>query len=697
MPQDHNRELLDLLYNVSREVATALDLRTVLQRVLYAAVQYVGGERGTIVVVDDNGKAVDATIIYGTQFHDHTTLQLRETLERGLAGWVVRNREAVLLPDTSRDPRWLRRPDDSDDQTGAKSAISVPLLSRERLVGVLTLVHPIPNTFGLEHLELMQAIADQAGIAVSNARLYAESQRQARVMTALAEGAVAINASLRLVEVLQSILDQTSQALQVETAALALIDPSSGDLVFHAATGEYADSILRRRISVQHGVAGWVVREKRGVVVPVVGQDGRVATEEVFTNVNLRALACAPIQAQGQVIGVLEAINPISGTFDPDALLVMTGIGSLAGTTIQNAQLYSRLEAAHRRYRELFEDSIDPIILSDSEGHILEANRQAVELSGYPGEALRKMALDQLHEVKWDRTGLEYEKLKDGQTLCYESVLQCQDERQVPVEVYVRTVEFEESECLQWILRDVTERRNMDALREDLSAMIYHDLRSPLSNVISSLSVMAGMVDPVQSDEAHSLISIASNSTNRIQRMLSSLLDINRLESGQKIVTQQAVDPAVLVGDAVNEVHSAAESRKQTIDVHAPVGRLRQVWVDADMVRRVLINLLENAIKFTPVEGKIDVGAEPDGEWVRLWVQDTGPGVPEADKERIFDKFSRLRHKDAPSGLGVGLAFCRLAVQGHGGRIWEAGGAGKGARFVFTLPVTMREFQEKTK
>ena len=170
MPEDRSRVLLELLMNVSREVATALDLRTVLQRLLFAAIQYVGGERGSIVVMDDVGRPVDATIVYGKQFHEHTTQQLRDTVERGLAGWVVQNRKSALVPDTTKDERWLRRADDTPEKTGAKSAICVPLMTRERMVGVLTLVHSVPNVFDEQHLELMQAIADQASVAVLNAR-----------------------------------------------------------------------------------------------------------------------------------------------------------------------------------------------------------------------------------------------------------------------------------------------------------------------------------------------------------------------------------------------------------------------------------------------------------------------------------------------------------------------------------------------
>src|ERR671918_2583537 len=555
--QDRTKALLELLYNVSREVATALDLRTVLQRVLYEVMQNVGGERCSIVVLDDAGKAVDATIVYGKHVHEHTTLQLRDTVERGLAGWVIRNRKAALILDTSKDERWLMRPDDAMDKSGIKSAICVPLLAREKLVGVLTLVHPAPNGFSEEQLDLMQAIADQAGVAVLNARLYTESQRQARVMTALAEGAAAMNVSLRMEDVYQRILIQTIQALQVETVALGMID---GDyLIYRAATGQNAGNILGKRIALGDGIVGIAAWEGRSVVVSDVSQDKNFSDADKFGGVETRAIIVAPIQAQGRAIGVIEAINPIAKSFDPDALLVMTGIGGLAGTTIQNAQLFERLQAAHQRYHELFEDSIDPMLITGWDGHIIEANRQAALLSGYDHETLHSLTIDQLHEVNWNKTGMGFETLRANRTCSYESSLHRQDESLMPVEVHARRVEFDETDSIQWILRDITERKELDGLREDLTAMIYHDLRSPLANIVSSLDVLFSMVPEDDKETVLSILKIAENSTDRIQRLVSSLLDVNRLETGQPVADQKVVDTIQLITRAVLDVEPVAK------------------------------------------------------------------------------------------------------------------------------------------
>jgi PAS domain S-box-containing protein len=295
-------------------------------------------------------------------------------------------------------------------------------MARERLVGVLTLVHPKPGAYNKEHFSLMQAIADLSGIAVLNARLYAESQRQARVMTALAASAAAINASLRLDEVLQRILDETIKALQVETVALALKEANS-DMVFHAATGEHKQGIVGKRVLARQGVIGWVAHEGEGVVIPAVSDDKRFVPGERFDGLDAHALAVAPIHAQGRVIGILQAINPISGVFDPDALLVLTGIGNLAGSTIQHAQLFERLQAAHKRYRELFDDSVDPILVTSWDGEVHESNRQAAVITEYTSRQLLGMMIDQLNVMMPGDKMINMEKLKGGKIINYEALL----------------------------------------------------------------------------------------------------------------------------------------------------------------------------------------------------------------------------------------------------------------------------------
>jgi signal transduction histidine kinase len=296
-----------------------------------------------------------------------------------------------------------------------------------------------------------------------------------------------------------------------------------------------------------------------------------------------------------------------------------------------------------------------------------------------------------MHDVNFEKTGRKLEKIGDS-TIVYESILYDSNGGTHPVQVYVRKVVFDETESIQWILRDITERKDLDALREDLTAMIYHDLRSPLANIFSSLDMIAALIPTSEIETGEPLLKITYQSLDRIQRLISSLLDLNRLEQNQPVGEQEVISASILFEGALEAVKPGAEGRHQSIEVSV-AEKLPPVLVDVDMIRRVLINLMENAVKYTPEKGKILMGAKKDGEFIYIFVQDNGPGIPEADRERIFDKFTRLKNKAGSSGLGVGLAFCKLAVQGHGGKIWVEAAAApeKGSRFVFTLPVAKEE------
>ena len=237
-------------------------------------------------------------------------------------------------------------------------------------------------------------------------------------------------------------------------------------------------------------------------------------------------------------------------------------------------------------------------------------------------------------------------------------------------------------------MHDISERKLLDDLRNDLTSMVYHDLRSPLANIISSLDILGGIVE--KDETVTSILNIATNSTTRIERLINSLLDINRLESGQQIVSQKAVNLGELIQKTVQELKPATTSRKQTI-ITDIINDLPLVWVDEDMIRRVLINLVENATKFAPMQGKIQVGASTENNWVRVTVQDNGPGIPAEEREHIFEKYTRLKETRKTRGLGIGLAFCRLAVTGHGGIIGIDNGTKNGTKFFFTLPAATPE------
>ncbi|MFN8447119.1 MAG: ATP-binding protein [Anaerolineae bacterium] len=228
------------------------------------------------------------------------------------------------------------------------------------------------------------------------------------------------------------------------------------------------------------------------------------------------------------------------------------------------------------------------------------------------------------------------------------------------------------------------ETTQLEQLRRDLASMTYHDLRGLLQNIYSSLSGM----EPYVKDQviAMSLHRLAMQSARQMTRMVKGLLDIDVLEQGSKVVNKRRIPLRPMLDEVMELVRPSADQADQSISCEM-ADSLPDVQIDADMITRVLVNLIENAIKHTPANGRVTLRVRVKRDTVSFSVSDTGPGIPANHMKEIFDKFYRIRHTNAPTGVGLGLAFCRLAVEAHGGRIWVENLPDSGAVFTFTLPL----------
>jgi len=229
------------------------------------------------------------------------------------------------------------------------------------------------------------------------------------------------------------------------------------------------------------------------------------------------------------------------------------------------------------------------------------------------------------------------------------------------------------------VLSDVTEERAVARLREDLTQMLVHDLRNPLTSVVGSIEMLEGHPPREMADR---FLGVARLAADRMLALVNGILELSRLEHGEMPLALEAVDLDALVADTVQLFAPQARERDTRL--------MRQVAPDTPAVRadrgilgRVLQNLVGNALKFTPVGGQVRITATAAGDGVvSVRVADDGPGIPAALRPRLFQRFASGRQRE--SGTGLGLAFCRLAVEAHGGRIHVEGGPG--TTMAFTLP-----------
>lgn len=255
----------------------------------------------------------------------------------------------------------------------------------------------------------------------------------------------------------------------------------------------------------------------------------------------------------------------------------------------------------------------------------------------------------------------------------------------------VRTTIAQESFALSQRLRALASETEhlitVSQLRQDTIDLIVHDLRNPLSVIKASLELL-GTTLPATSLQEQKLVELARTSADRLLQMVESLLEAARQEhSGISLVRDRTALPP-LIEAAVDSVRSTAEQNGLALDVTLPAD-FPEALVDVEKLQRVVINLLDNAIAYTPDAGTITVDLETAGEVAVVSITDTGPGVPDAHRERIFERFGRVPGtRGRRRGFGLGLYFCRQVVEAHGGRIWvESGPKGIGSRFRFTLPL----------
>jgi PAS domain S-box-containing protein len=346
---------------------------------------------------------------------------------------------------------------------------------------------------------------------------------------------------------------------------------------------------------------------------------------------------------------------------------------------------------ADARFRHVFSEGFDPILLTDHTGKILDGNRQALSFFGIDRKALLEANIRDLHhpaEPLPDVSKLTGPGASSFQSRVIAGRVRDNRPRQVTltVEVRARRLTPGREGTWQWIYHDISSRVELEEMRQDLTAMLLHDLQSPLSNVISTLELLRLQMGSDGDAMTLELLDIASRSSGQLQRLIASLMDISRLEAGQPVGQQTAIELPKLIADAY-EMDEPNFARRGVVLYRLLPDDLRPLYVEPNVISRVLLNLFDNALKYSRDGERITVeGRAIDNGEVLISVSDQGNGIPKEYREIIFEKFRRIKNDSSSKGLGLGLAFCRLAVEAHGGRIWVDDAPGGGARFNLTLP-----------
>jgi PAS domain S-box-containing protein len=692
---------LDALGVISREITATLDLQHVFDTIVSRARAETNAATGQLGVVDPTGQFLKFVAWEGLP--PEVVAANRDTLwplERGgVAGRVLRTGQAARVADVRRDPDYV-----VTDPT-LRSELCVPILREERRLGVLVLESRQPEAFSEEDQAFAAQLAVQAAIAIDNARLFGEAQSRLREQSILYAAVAALASTLDMRVTYTAVSQQLTEAVDADLCVLSEYDADSGTLRKvepRHLSGAYA--------AQDHPATARLLSERTALVVRADDPQAPAPEAQALKADGYRVVLKLPMIASDQVVGLVDLYVRQPRHFADSELRLAQALANQGAIAIQNARLFRRVSEGRDRLAAVLNSTREGVLVLEASGVISLVNPRLEEFWGVSArdivgqnllELLKRPDLNLAERLGFQRDEIMelLMTLKAGLALSIQTAqFQISDPRPRVIERSGAPVLDHLARAIGWVivLRDITEEKEVEDMRGALSNMIVHDLRSPLNAVLASMHLIRDHVPTEhKSPVVAQALDVAFRSTNKVLGLVNNLLDISRMESGEGMLNRSAVNLDQLIAEVVTELTPLANEYGVFL-IHERAGNLPRVWADRDKIGRVLTNLVDNALKFTPSGGQVRVRAgaassnhAPNGAaGLECAVLDAGPGIPEDYRDRIFDRFAQIGGRQGRrSGTGLGLAFCKMAVEAHGGSIWVENRPEGGSKFSFTLPI----------
>jgi PAS domain S-box-containing protein len=389
----------------------------------------------------------------------------------------------------------------------------------------------------------------------------------------------------------------------------------------------------------------------------------------------------------------LQAINELELRVAERTAELITVNQQLQSQLDERQQTQEELRFSQARFARILDIADDAIISINGFQSITLFNQGAEKIFGYSAQEVIGRGLDLLlpqrffqahrqHVADFGQSPNVARRMGERR-----EIYGCRkDGTEFPAEASISKIDMGNEIFYTVILRDITERKQIERMKDEFVSVVSHELRTPLTSIHGSLGMLASGLLATDSEQGKRLLQIATDSSERLVRLINDILDIERIESGKAKMEPEICNIVDLITQAVNVMQPLADKAGMTLSISPLPG---QVLADSDRIVQTLTNLLSNAIKFSSPGSTVWLGAQQQGDEILLTVKDTGRGIPTDKLESIFERFQQVDSSDSRNhdGTGLGLAICRSIMQQHGGRIWAESTLGEGSTFYVTLPL----------
>jgi signal transduction histidine kinase len=517
---------------------------------------------------------------------------------------------------------------------------------------------------------------------------------QQEIMTPLAERSsqveamhrvsLAITSQISVGTVLNEIARQAASWLMADGVGIFLLRHQGLELAtVHNLPAQLRGTLLR----LDQGVAGAVVVTQQSIYLENYGRDWRSEPDFPIARDTFGSVICVPLSYAGTIIGALMVVAGVQGRmFDQHDVYLLELLGAQASVAIahnnffeEQKALTQQLKAAHSQLETVLTSTENPVIAVGRDLRIIFANpaaQQALRLPSAENQPIYEMVSreffpqdirDALRRMR-RKEGFTYEvSLANRVYLCHVAIL-----GNPRIAGFVA------------VLNDVTELKELDRLKSEMVRMASHDLKNPLMGALAYVDLLRDDLKG-ENREAQEAVSVLEQQLERMNRIISGILDLERLRTNS--ARASICFPSELVERSVSELDLLlqAKSVQVSIDIQRDIGNFLG---DPEQFQRVLVNLIENAIKFTLKDAQIRIGVRDDGVMIIFSVSDNGIGIPKDLQGKVFDRFFRGGQKGAEhvSGSGLGLALVKTIVENHHGAVWLTSEEGEGTTFFVSVP-----------
>ncbi len=722
-------ERFAVLNESSSLISASLDPEEVYSSVHKAAERLVPMDSFVITLYDEEKNEIDPVYLYdlGKRY-----LGERLPFGKGMSSEVIRSAKPILVSSSEQSGKLDAIHAGEGDDT--ESIVAVPMIVGNKARGMLSAQSYQPGVYTAEDVQILGTLANQAIVAIQNGRLFAETQNLAsNLEIRVVERTAQLQREQQNTETLLRILTEVSSSLDLDRAlnrTLSLLNDAIGAeqgtiLLVHA-----EDNLLHYRagygylsdrnapggrgftLKIGEGLAGWVVQRREAVLVNDLHEDSRWVRSTVAGQ-DHRSAITVPMMVGEDIIGVLMVFQRAPNFFSAEMLNLVKAIAGQVAVAINNAHLYElirdqaeRLGVMLRKEQEdasrsqaILEAVADGVLVTGPDNRITFVNSSTEGILGVKDARLLGNSLHKIGGLfgkaatawaetirRWSEDPSSYET---GDS--YAEQVELENERIALVHLAPVILQSDFLGTVS-IIRDITHEVEVDRLKSEFVATVSHELRTPMTAIKGYVDILTmGAAGALNENQMH-FLEVVRNNIDRLNTLVSDLLDISRIEAGRITLNPQSVDLHSIAEDVVAEVlhRSQNEEKPMALSLEAPKD-LPPVLGDGDRVRQILGNLVNNAFNYTPQNGTIRVNIHQENGEVQVDVQDNGVGIAPEDQDRVFDRFFRGENPLvlATPGTGLGLPIVRQLVEMHNGRIWmtSTGVSGDGSTFSFTLPI----------